>query len=88
MKEEKYPKVSVISLALSIGIVWGIGALFAGWFSILGWGVPFIKTMGTMYVGYASTFWGGIIGGIWAFIDGFIGGFLIGFLYNIFRKRR
>ncbi|MCX6989281.1 MAG: bacteriophage holin [Chlamydiae bacterium] len=86
MKEEKYQKISNISLALAIGIVWGGFALLAGWCSILGWGIPFVKTMGGMYVAYASSFWGGIIGGIWAFIDGFIGGLLISILYNIFRK--
>ena len=88
MREEKYQKLSVISLALAIGIVWGGFAVLAGWFSILGWAVPFVKTMGAMYVGYSSTFWGGVIGGIWAFIDGFIGGFFIAVLYNCFRKRR
>jgi len=88
MKEEKYAKISVISLALAIGIVWGGFALLACWFSALGWGIPFVKTMGGMYVGYKSSFWGGVISGIWAFIDGFIGGFVIGFFYNFFRKRR
>ena len=88
MKEEKYAKISNISLALAVGIVWGGFALLAGWFSLIGWGIPFVKTMGGMYVGYSCSFWGGIIGGICAFIDGFLGGLFIGILYNYFRKRR
>ena len=88
MTSEKYQKISHISLALAIGIVWGGFALVAGWFSILGWGIPFVKTRGGMYVGHSSSFWGGVIGGIWAFIDGFIGGFVIAVLYNFFIKRK
>lgn len=79
MKEKKYQKISNSSLALAIGIVWGGFALLAGWFSILGWGIPFVKTTGGMYLGYASSFSRGVIGG-------FIGRLFISKLYNSFRK--
>lgn len=84
MKESKHLKLSVLGLALALGVVWGLSVLLAGWFSITGWASQFVMGMSSMYVGYSSSFWGAIIGGIWGFIDGFIGGLVLAFFYNLF----
>ncbi len=86
MVKEKTAKLSVIGLALGIGICWGISMVVAGWTSIFGWGNSFVSAMSSLYIGYDPSFIGGIIGGIWGFFDGFIGGVLISFFYNMFRK--
>jgi len=40
----------------------------------------------SLYIGYAATLLGSIIGAIWAFVDGFIGGVIVAWLYNAFQK--
>ncbi len=84
MKEIKYQRISVRGLAFSLGIVWGLAVLLAGWFSITGWASQFVLNLSSLYVGYTSSFWGGIVGAVWGFIDGFLGGFFLAFFYNLF----
>ena len=84
MKEGEM-RLKPCALGLAIGVTWAIGAILAGWFSAWwDWGTTVVDTMGSFYVGYQSTFLGGIIGGAWAFVDGFITGLLVGWFYNRF----
>lgn len=76
-------KLNVLSTGLALGIVWAIGILLTGWFSTMGWGNMFVETMSSAYIGYSSSFFGGIIGAIWAFVDAGIGGLLFAFFYNL-----
>ena len=81
-------KLSVKGLAVGLGVSWAVCMLFVGWTSIFGWGVKFVETMSSVYIGFTPTFLGGAIGAIWGFVDGAIGGAIIALIYNaIVRKR-
>jgi len=80
-------KLSVKGLAIGLGTSWAIYMLFAGWASMFGWCTKFVEMMSSIYVGFNSTFLGGIIGAIWGFVDGAIGGLLIATVYNAVTKR-
>lgn len=75
-------KLSIKGVALAFGILWALGNLFAGIGSLFGWGVAYVNTMGSLYVGFMPTPAGIIIGTIWSFIDGFIAGAIFSWLYN------
>jgi len=81
-------KLSVKGFAIGLGASWGIGMLFLGWASILGWGVDVVKIISSVYIGFAPSFLGGIVGGIWGFIDGAIGGIIIAVVYNAVIKKK
>ncbi len=81
-------KLNVKASAVALGASWAICVLFLGWVSIFGWGIKFVEMMSSIYIGFAPTFLGGIIGAGWAFIDGAIGGAIIAFVYNAVAKKR
>lgn len=76
------------AFGISCGIVWGLVIMFGTWFILLR-GAPgeMISKLSTFYIGYSTTFIGGIIGFIYGFITGFVGGFLVAYLYNITQKK-
>ena len=80
-------KCDVLALGLGIGVLAAAYALFLGlaawWFN---WGTELLVTLSSLYIGYAPTFLGSIIGAIWAFVDGFIAGVVIAWVYNKFQK--
>jgi fructose-specific phosphotransferase system IIC component len=45
-----------------------------------------ISKLSTFYIGYSSSFIGGIIGFLYGFVTGFIAGFLIAWIYNLANK--
>ncbi len=51
--------------------------LFLGWASIFGLGTSLVNIISSVYVGFAPTVLGGIVGAVWGFIDGAIGGIVI-----------
>jgi len=68
-----------------------LGLLFAFWFFVAGlfatytpWGKEFVELVGTIYIGYAPTLTGTLIGTVEIFIDGFIFGWLLAYFYNKF----
>lgn len=75
-------ELSVKALACGLGTSWGLGMLFLGWVSALGWGVSIVQVISSAYLGFQPGFIGGIIGGIWGFIDGAVGGAIIAWAYN------
>ena len=79
-------KLNVKTFALAWGISFGIYFLFLGWTAMFGWGEKIVELVSSFYIGYAPTFFGGIIGGIWAFFDGAIGGAIIAWIYNSLTK--
>ncbi len=81
-------KLNVKALAIALGAAWAICVLFLGWVSIFGWGTKIVEMMASVYIGFASTLLGGIIGAGWAFVDGAIGGAIIAFVYNAVAKKR
>ncbi len=76
------------AFGISCGIVWGLVIMLGTWFILLR-GTPgeMISKLSTFYIGYSTSFIGGIIGFIYGFITGFIGGFVIAFLYNFAQKK-
>ena len=72
------------ALGFALGIIWGGSMLMLGW---LGWlaqfGVPVVHAISSVYLGFAPTFLGGIIGALWGAADFFIFGVLIAWLYNL-----
>ena len=81
-------RLRIVPVALAFGLTWGIGVMLLGWVSGIGWGGRLVGVLSSVYVGYASTFLGGLIGGAWAFVDGFVAGLLLAFLYNVFAGPR
>lgn len=77
-------RLSKLSLGLSLGILWGLTMLIMGWIATCcPYGGDFVSAFGTVYLGYAATFWGAVLGAIWGFFDFFIFGFLIAWIYNL-----
>jgi hypothetical protein len=76
-------KLNIKALAVAMGAMWGVGMLFLGWASMLGWGVKAVGVMSSVYIGFSSSLLGGIIGAVWGFLDGVIGGAIIAIIYNM-----
>lgn len=80
-------KLNVKAFGLAFGITWGAGMFLLGIADTFStWGDAWGQMMATVYLGYAPTITGSIIGGIWGFIDAGIGGLVIAWLYNKFAK--
>ncbi|MGE3279276.1 MAG: bacteriophage holin [Candidatus Altimarinota bacterium] len=76
-------KLSTKAFALSIGIVWASGILFASLIAnAFGIWEQGIQTIATFYIGYDTTFIGALIGALYGFIDGFVGAYAVAWLYN------
>lgn len=86
MAKEKSARLSILGTSLGIGVTLGLYTLAIGWSSMYGWGGEMVNSLSSFYMGYESSFIGGIIGGIWGFFHGLIAGALISFFYNRFRK--
>jgi hypothetical protein len=79
---ENMKRLQVLALAIGLGISWGGAMLFIGWVAGFGWGTKIVEVIASLYIGFAPTFSGGIIGAIWGFFDGAIGGAVIAIVYN------
>lgn len=80
-------RLSPLALGLSLGVLWALSVILIALLNMtLGYGVGFISTVGSVYVGYAASMGGILIGAVFALIDGIIGGVLIAWLYNLFSK--
>lgn len=76
-------RLGISAFGFAMGIVWALGLLILGWISWWsGWGRPMVSMIGSVYLGYAPTFWGTIIGVIWGFVDGYISGVILAAIYN------
>jgi len=77
-------RLCVCSLGLGLGVSWAVGVFILG---LLAWkfhpyGGAFVHALSSVYVGYAPTFKGALIGALWALVDGFIGGVILAWIYN------
>lgn len=76
-------KLNVKAVALSSGIIWGLGLFFLTWWIIAFEGQTGEQTfIGMLYRGYNISAMGSFVGLIWGFADGLIGGFIFAWLYN------
>ncbi len=81
-------KLNLKALALSSGIIWGLGLFILTWWMIAFGGSTGESTfIGRVYIGYTISPIGSVIGLVWAFIDGLIGGALFAWLYNMLATR-
>jgi hypothetical protein len=68
-------RLHTVRLGLSVGIVWAFGVLLLGGAAnAFDWGTPAVQLLESVYLGFAPTLAGLLIG--------VIGGFLIGWVYN------
>ena len=82
-------KLNSRALALTTGIIWGVGLMLATWWVLLfDTGGTTMKLISNFYFGYSVSFVGGIIGLVWGFVDGFIVGFIFAWLYNLLNKEK
>ncbi|MCH8028024.1 MAG: bacteriophage holin [candidate division Zixibacteria bacterium] len=78
-------KLNVKAVALSSGIIWGLGLFFLTWWIIAFEGQTGEQTIiGLVYRGFEISAVGSLIGLVWGFLDGLIGGFIFAWLYNKF----
>lgn len=76
------------ALALSAGVLWGLGVFFIAFVSMM-WGYAGLWTelLGDAYIGVEATWRGAFVGLVWGFVDAFIGAFIFAHLYNFFLKK-
>ena len=78
-------RVSPVALGMALGVFWGISVLVMGLFAhYYSYGVAFVESLRTLYVGYQASVTGSFIGGLIGFVDGFFCGAIIAWLYNMF----
>lgn len=81
--ENNQSQLCACSLGFASGLIWGLALLVVAWLGMwFGYGAGFIHSLGSIYIGYTATFWGGVIGFIWGFIDVFIALWLVAIIYN------
>jgi len=82
-------KVDWINLGLAFGTTWALGVFFLGLMAwLVGWGTALVDAISSVYVGFAATGLGSVIGLFWGFVDGFIGGAIFAFVYNFICEKR
>lgn len=81
-------KLSVKGLAVAVGAAWALLMLALGLGAMFGWGVKFLEAMSSIYIGFAPTFPGILIGVAWGFLDGAIAGAIVAFVYNAVVSRK
>jgi hypothetical protein len=81
-------RINVKALALTCGIVWGIGLFALTWWVMAFDGATHEVTLiGRLYRGYNISPVGSLVGLIWGFFDALIGGAITGWLYNRIASR-
>jgi len=78
-------RLSVKSLALSVGILWGGTVFLVGIVNLIwpGYGNAMLELASSIYPGYHIGGFGSVIvGALYAFLDGAIGGAILAWLYN------
>ena len=81
-------KLNVWAFGLTCALFWGVGLFAITWWILLFAGdVEYKTTLSRVYLGYAITPVGSVIGLLWAFFDGLIGGVIFAWLYNLLSTR-
>jgi len=78
-------RLSVKGVAFACAVLWGLAILMLGVAGMLGYGRALIESLGSLYLGYAATMNGVLVGTVWALVDGLVGGAIFAWLYNKFR---
>ena len=81
-------RLNVKALAVTCGLLWGLGLFCITWWVMLFEGATGEVTwVGQVYRGYSISPLGSIFGLIWGLIDGLIGGAIFGWVYNFVARR-
>lgn len=81
-------KLNVTALALTLGLLWGVGLLGMTWWIIAFEGATGEPTIiGRVYRGYTISPAGSVIGLLWGIVDGLLAGAFIGWIYNWLSRR-
>jgi hypothetical protein len=80
-------KLNVQAMAISLGLIWGVLAMFlVGVANLIwsGYGQDFLNLMAAIYPGYkaTATFPQVIVGTLYGILDGAIAGAVLAWLYN------
>ena len=84
-------KLDIKAMAISVGLIWGILAMFlVGLANLLwpGYGQAFLDVTASIYPGYTATASFGqiILGTLYGLVDGAIAGAVFAWIYNRFVK--
>jgi hypothetical protein len=81
-------KLNTKALALTCGLVWGLGLFVMTWWIIAFDGATGDVTfVGRVYRGYSLSPAGSFAGLLWGFFDGLIGGAIFAWVYNLIAGR-
>ena len=82
-------RLNVRALALTWGILWGLGIFLATlWIILFDGSTGEVTILGRIYRGYNVSVVGSLFGLLWGFIDGLICGVIFAWVYNLFVGRR
>jgi len=80
--------IEVKGFGLASGTVLSVCTLVLGFTTMMtGWGAQALELMSSLYIGYAATPTGILIGAVWGLVDGTILGGSLAWLYNHFKGR-
>jgi hypothetical protein len=79
-------KCSPNALGIALGVLWALYVLCIGIAAMFGWGAALVAPLASLYIGYAASVGGALIGAIWAFVDGYVAGIVIAYVYNWMTK--
>lgn len=83
----RHGRLHVLGFGVACGVVWALSLFITAILSHLnGYGSGFISGLSSVYMGYAPTFMGAVMGAIWGFFDMLIAGIVLAVVYNIFIK--
>ena len=81
-------KLNVRAFAVAFGLWWGVGIFLGTWWVIAMSGATGEPTfLARLYIGYAISPLGSVIGLVWGAIDGLIAGAIFAWLYNFIATR-
>jgi len=82
-------RLNVRALALTWGVLWGLG-IFLGtlWIILFDGSTGEVTILGRIYRGYNISVVGSLFGLLWGFIDGLICGAIFAWVYNLFVGKR
>ena len=81
-------KLHALKFGIATAICWGTGVLMLGLMvKFMNWGAPFLRILSSIYLGYAESLSGIIVGTLWALVDGFCAGFFVAFVYNLLLRK-
>lgn len=81
-------RICACALGVALGVLSAVVVVVIGLLAhFVHYGNAWVNMAASVYVGFAATPQGIVIGALWAFGEGFVFGYLLGVLYNAICKR-